>query len=313
MLSLMIKTNKTRKRDSVPPKQYQDTYPENPLLDSADLARPSAMDLLRLEYFEAQPASMSQARYSQHHVLLNLNPVSHRVENWRDEIHRDFVLNQYEIIVTPAGMLSGWKWYQPSKVIVITLEPDRLEKFAQNELGVLLGNTQLQNLPQFNDPDICHAGELLRDSLASNELGSAVMFESFARVFLVKLIQKYGEKNEIPGDKASFTAQHYKRVLDFVDKHFGETITLEDMASEAALSSSHFSRIFKQTIGKSPMQFLTSFRIEQAKKMLADQLRPQLDIALSCGFADQAHFSRVFKQLENCTPSSYRDTLRVSI
>ena len=107
-----------------------------------------------------------------------------------------------------------------------------------------------------------------------------------------------------------FTTRHYKRVLDFVAEHFAQTITVEDLANVAALSPSHFSRLFKQTMGKSPMNFVTAYRVEQAKKRLSSMDLPLIDIALDCGFADQAHFSRVFKQSEGITPKTYRTSLR---
>ncbi len=290
--------------------RYQDIYPSSPLLNSAAIVRPSAADLLTLEYFEAEPGKMPTKIFNQHHVLLNLRAEPTRVENWRDGEHRDFMFHKDEIIVTPAGVRSGWRWYEKSKVIVITLEPEKLQRFAQSEVGVLLTGSQLRNLPLFTDPDICQAGVMLRDALISQDVGSEILFESLARVFLVKLIQKYGDRTEEEIIFAGgFTAQHYKRVLDFVAGHYKGTITVEDLASIAALSPSHFSRLFKQTIGQSPMQFVMAYRVEQAKKQLSHQDLPLSDIALECGFADQAHFSRVFKQTEGVTPKTYRASL----
>lgn len=292
------------------PSRYQDIYPSPPLLDSAALARPSAAELLTLEYFEAEPGEMPARVFDQHHILLNLREEPQRVENWRDGHHRDFTFHRDEIIVTPAGMRSGWRWHERSKVIVITLEPDKLERFAQSEVGVVLTGLQLRDLPQFTDPDICQAGMMLRDALASDEIGSAVLFESLARVFLVKLIRRYGDRRaEEPAFARGFTARHYKRVLDHVAARYGESITLDEMAGEAGLSSSHFSRLFKRTIGQSPMQFVTAYRIEQAKKQLAAPDAPLIRVAIACGFADQAHFSRVFKQVTGMTPKMYRSGL----
>lgn len=290
------------------PHRYQDTYPERSLIESRSLARPSAADLLTLEYFEAEPDSMPEREYAQHHILLNYQETPHRVENWRDGEHRDFTYHHNEIVVTPAGMVSGWRWYIKSKVIVITLEPEKLERFAKSELGVLLTAQQLKDLPQFTDVDICQAGWLLKEALETRDIGSEVMFESLARVFLIKLIQKYGERDAVPGLARGFTANHYKRVLDFVSKQFGRTITLEDLAGQAALSPSHFSRLFKQTVGQSPMQFVMSYRVEQAKKMLVASDRQMIEIALACGFSDQAHFSRVFKQVAGAPPKTWRAT-----
>ncbi len=128
------------------------------------------------------------------------------------------------------------------------------------------------------------------------------MFESLARVFLIKLIQRYGvERDEERAFSASFTPRHYKRVLDHVAAHYSGHITLEDMADVAGISPYHFARLFKRTIGQPPYQFVMAYRVEQAKKLMADRTRPIADIALACGFSDQVHFSRVFKRLSGTT------------
>lgn len=285
--------------------RYQDIYPSEPLIQSIDLVRPTAADLLTMEYFEAEPASMPIDRYQQHHIVLNLRDAPHRVENWRDGEHRDFIYHKNEIIVTPAGVESGWKWHVKTKCIIITLEPAKFEKFAQTELGILLSTQQLKDLPQFLDEDITQSGIQLLEALQCG-IGSQVMFESFARVFLTKLILKYGLQAKEYDFSKSFTSQHYKQVLDYIAANYGNNILLEDMAAQADLSPSHFSRLFKQTIGKSPYQFLMAYRIEQAKKMLDNSNTLMIDIAFNCGFSDQAHFSRVFKKIEGLTPKKYR-------
>ncbi len=287
-------------------KTYQDIYPEAPLIKSADLDKPMAAELLSLEFFEAEPGEMPYDVFEQHHILLNLKDEPHRVENWRDEEHRDFLLQHNEIIVTPAGVKSGWKWHSQSKVIIITLNPIKLNQFSQHELGIVLSDTQLKNIPQFVDADICQAGEMLLDALNS-PVGSAVMFESFARIFLTKLIHKYGlEKSDEVAFNRSFTSSHYKRVLDFIATHFHDNVTLEMMAAQAGISTYHFARLFKQTIGQSPHQFLMHYRVEQARKQLAKPNTLIADIAITCGFSDQAHFTRVFKQITGKTPRQFR-------
>ncbi|MGF1479275.1 MAG: helix-turn-helix transcriptional regulator [Cyanophyceae cyanobacterium] len=285
--------------------KYQDIYPSAPLVQSVDLVRPSASALLTLEYFEAEPASMPINKYDQHHIILNLREEPHRLENWRDGEHRDFTYHKNEIIVTPAGVESGWRWHVKTKCIIITLAPAEFEKFAQTELGILLNERQLKDLPQFLDEDITQSGIQLLEALHS-DLGSQVMFESLARVFLTKLILKYGLPEEEYEFSKSFTAQHYKQVLDYVAANYSKNILLEDLSAQAGLSPSHFSRLFKQTIGQSPYQFLMAYRVEQAKRMLDKPNLLMIDIAFSCGFSDQAHFSRVFKKIAGVTPKQYR-------
>ena len=287
--------------------KYQEVYPSDPELRSADIVRPRAADLLSLEYFEAPPDEMPARAFDEHHILVNLKDEPQRVENWRDGERRDFIYRRNEIVVTPAGVESGWRWHVRSKVIVITIDPDKLEQFTQSELGLLLTKRQLIDLPQFEDADITAAAELLLNALRSRDAGSEVMYESLARVFLVKLVRKYGAERETEAAfSARFTAAHYKRVLDFIADNYGKAVAIEDIAREASLSPSHFTRLFKETIGDTPYQFLMRYRVERAKEKLADPSLAMIDIALGCGFSDQPHFSRIFKQFAGVTPSAYR-------
>lgn len=287
--------------------KYSDIYPSEPLLNSDATARPSAAGLMSVRYFQAEPDQMPHEVFQEHHLLLNLNPIPHRVQNWRDGEVRDFIFRQDEIVVTPAGMRSGWRWHDRSDVIVITLEPAKVAQFAQTELGMLLDPQQLRDLPQFTDPDLCAAGVILRDALKTDDMPSAVMFEAMSRVFLVKLLQRYGKRRvEEVELSARFTSRHYQQVLGYVQNRLDQTITVDQLAAEAGMSPSHFARVFKETLGSTPMQYVMAYRIEQAIKMMEDATRPLGDIALACGFADQAHFTRSFKQVMGQTPRAYR-------
>lgn len=286
---------------------YQDVYPSEALLRSFDVVRPRAAELLNLEYFEAEPARMPHEAFNQHHLLLNLRETPMRVENWRDQVHRDFSYMPGEIILTPVGIRNGWHWHERSKVIVITIEPEKLGRFASSELGLVLRGRQLRDTPQSLDTDLCQAGTMLMEALRTRGPGLEVMYESLARIFLVKLVQRYGElRSDALDFSRGFTASHYKRVLDFIDERFGGPITIEEMAAVAGISPAHFSRLFKEVLGDSPYQFLMSYRVEQAKRMLEDRARPTIDVALACGFADQPHFTRIFKRLAGRTPREYR-------
>ncbi len=288
---------------------YQDVYPSEAILRSFDVVRPRAAELLNLEYFEAEPARMPHEIFMQHHLLLNLRETPMRVENWRDATHRDFTYLPGEIVLTPAGIRSGWHWHERSKVIVITIMPAMLDRFATSELGLVLGGRQLRDTPQALDTDLCQAGTMLLDALRNRMTGSEVMYESLARIFLVKLIQRYAElRSEALDFSRGFTASHYKRVLDLIAERFAGPITIEDMARVAGLSPAHFSRLFKEVLGDSPYQFVMDYRVEQAKRMLAEKGRSLADIALACGFADQAHFSRIFKRLTGKTPRTFRSS-----
>lgn len=286
--------------------RYQDVYPSEALLRSFDVVRPRAGDLMTLEYFEAAPGAMPRRAFAQHHVLLNLNPVAHRVENWRSSGYRDFMLAENEVVVTPAGLENGWCWHAPSRVIVVTLEPERLARFVQSELGLILTAGQLRDVPQVLDADLVAAGRMALDALSAADTAS-VMFDALARVFLVKLVKRYGEERAADLEfMRGFSAEQYKRVLDHVADHYAEPIAVETMARIAGMSASRFARAFKTVLNETPYQFVTDYRIERAKEFLVGRQFALSEIALKCGFSDQPHFTRLFKQATGKTPRDWQ-------
>jgi AraC-like DNA-binding protein len=78
------------------------------------------------------------------------------------------------------------------------------------------------------------------------------------------------------------------------------------LANVVALSRSHFSRAFKRSLGFSPMEYVVVRRVERAKAMISGTREPLAEVALTCGFADQAHFNRRFRDIVGVSPGRWR-------
>ncbi|MEL6288463.1 MAG: AraC family transcriptional regulator [Pseudomonadota bacterium] len=101
-----------------------------------------------------------------------------------------------------------------------------------------------------------------------------------------------------------------RRVQDFVDANVDQTLTIETLAEVVCLSHFHFARMFKETIGDTPHQYVTARRIARAKTLIegAGDL-PLSEIAATCGFSQQSHFGRVFKAATGLTPNAFRKAM----
>lgn len=109
------------------------------------------------------------------------------------------------------------------------------------------------------------------------------------------LTQRHSRENHIIYDIASY-----------LENHYAEDISLQDMAARFFLSREYISRRFKQEFGVNISDFLAGVRIEKAKLLL---LNPQLRIAQVAemvGYQDEKYFSKVFKKQEGQTPNEYR-------
>ncbi len=97
-----------------------------------------------------------------------------------------------------------------------------------------------------------------------------------------------------------------KRVIDYIDTHLDQPITLADLGAAAKLTRMHFAAQFRATTGLRPHEYLLRRRIERAKTMLVDEDLPIVEIALSVGFQTQAHFTTVFGRFVGVTPHQWR-------
>lgn len=102
------------------------------------------------------------------------------------------------------------------------------------------------------------------------------------------------------------------RVVEYINTHYGEKITLTDLAHIACLSPSHFTRIFKSEIGCSPTDYIMKTRLDMAKRMLRIGNKPVTTIALECGFNSSSYFSHCFLRAFNTSPSQFKKSMQTA-
>jgi AraC-like DNA-binding protein len=136
------------------------------------------------------------------------------------------------------------------------------------------------------------------------ETGSGAL-ETSQAMFLVldAMFRRHGSSIIVPADTAEKSAVH--RARDYLVENFASDVGLEELAEVAGLSRAHLIRAFRKEFQITPHSFLTDIRIREARKRLRRGGQPA-EIALECGFADQAHFTRHFKSRTGLTPGQYR-------
>jgi AraC-like DNA-binding protein len=100
------------------------------------------------------------------------------------------------------------------------------------------------------------------------------------------------------------------RARDFIRFYHPDEVRLEDAAAEAALSSWHFLRLFREMFQETPHEFLTRIRVERAKQLLALGDRSVTDICFDVGFSSLGSFSTLFKKHVGASPAAFRRRLR---
>lgn len=99
--------------------------------------------------------------------------------------------------------------------------------------------------------------------------------------------------------------------LVFIEHNFQNDITVEDIAATCGLNRSYFGKIFKDTIGKSPQEFLMSYRMSKAAELLKLTDLSISDVGNAVGYVNQLHFSRAFKNIYEISPREWRNQNRL--
>ncbi len=97
-----------------------------------------------------------------------------------------------------------------------------------------------------------------------------------------------------------------RRVMSHIDASLGGKIGLADLGRFVGLSTSHFARAFKASIGEPAHAYIIRRRIERAQQLMLMTSEPLCQIALACGLCDQAHLSRMFRRAVGMTPNAWR-------
>lgn len=103
--------------------------------------------------------------------------------------------------------------------------------------------------------------------------------------------------------------QAVKRAREYLETHYAENVSLEQLAQIAYLSPFHLVRLFHQEVGLPPHVYLTQVRVNHAKTLLAHGY-PITDVAFDVGFVDQAHLHKRFKRIVGITPGQYRKNVQ---
>ena len=136
-------------------------------------------------------------------------------------------------------------------------------------------------------------------------------FGTYLEVMLIRTMKRFFKSPALSGQYADTQSQGMKvtrfdKSLAYIDSHYMNPLTLDDIARQAGLSRYYFSRMFKRETGHSFKDYLNITRMEAAKKLLG---LPDMNISQACysvGFNDVSYFARIFKRYEGISPSDYR-------
>ncbi len=113
------------------------------------------------------------------------------------------------------------------------------------------------------------------------------------------------ETSESRPHSTSSSSQYVLNAIKYIQFNYSHDISIDDVAKSVGVSRSHLYRVFMLNVGKSPIDYLTEYRVNEACKLLRSGTLSIAEVAASVGFLDQFYFSRVFKRAKGVPPSKY--------
>lgn len=100
---------------------------------------------------------------------------------------------------------------------------------------------------------------------------------------------------------------YIKEAINYIEQNFQNDITIEDIAAVCGINRSYFGKIFRNSIGRSPQEFLINYRMVKATELLKLTTLSIADIGSAVGYGNQLHFSRAFKTIYGVSPREWRN------
>ncbi len=243
-----------------------------------------------------------------HSIALCLAPRPHRIHQVVGDRRYTGLYTKGDISITPANIPASYCTEGDDHYFHVQIPTQFLQSVAQSAAELDPDRVELRNEFRIRDPQLEQVLQLLRAELhKGNGWVGQLYVESLANVLAVNLLREYSTaKPKVAVYDGGLGDRKIVQITDYIHTHLDQSIKLADLAEVAGISQFHFSRLFKQSMGMTPHQYLTQQRIEQAQQLLKGTKGAIAEIALQCGFNSQSHFSKHFRDATGMTPSRYR-------
>lgn len=191
-----------------------------------------------------------------------------------------------------AGVVN---WAQNTMLIDELSFADVLRDIAGRRVGDKFSS------PVIDDPELYQKFLVVHACLSGSE--DALQREDRILDFVSTLTERTG-LTDGPTDKNK-EPDAVSRVREYIDSHFAEQISLDELAVMTGVGGYRLTRAFKKSVGMPPHAYQVHRRVRQAENLLRGGMRP-VDVAVECGFSDQAHLTRAFRQANALTPAQFR-------
>ncbi|GBE94437.1 AraC family transcriptional regulator [Nostoc cycadae] len=269
-------------------------------------------DSIRLDIYQ-QPAHETPEHSPQQHII-SIN-TAHRLTKAERVIdgrfQQEYIFNG-DVAIVPANTHHISRWTSQTEFLLLSLEPAFFNR-------IILESVDLQGVelrPYFAAPEplIQHIALALKSELESDGTGSQLYIESLKTTLCIHLLKHHSiASDKIPqfSNHKGLSPRKLRQAISYIHENLERDLTLAEIAAVVGMSMYHFSRLFKQSTGFAPHQYVLNSRIAKAKKLLSATEKSIEQISEQVGFQSQSHFTNVFRKFMGITPKAYREQVKI--
>lgn len=221
---------------------------------------------------------------------------------------REGLLGEGSLTILPAEAPTRWQLGREGDVrhLHLFLRPTFIGALAA-EAGLYPDRVEIVPAIGARDPCFEQIGLALLGELHADGLGGRIYAESLATLLAVQLLRHQSTAGlPTPRGVARLSSAALGRVSEYVEEHLGDDLSLASLAGAVGLSPYHFARLFRESTGLSPHQYVIRRRVERARLLLATTDRSLASIAQEVGFANGSHLAMHVRRLLGVSPSRLR-------
>jgi AraC family transcriptional regulator len=247
---------------------------------------------------------MDQPILDHHYIAQHLGGPK-RVQRSRDGAPISTVVEAGSLTIVPAGTRYQWNTLGPIEFAHLYISPTLLRQAAFRLCRT--HDPALLDRVGFIDPMLQSVFTAMLAALRLPAPDQPLYLDGLLETFLLKLLRDHSTAS-MPESRPRETLAPFRlrQVMDFVDAHLGDPISLAQLAQIGHASAFHFSRAFKNSLGETPYQYILRCRVDRARALLTSTGRPLPEVATTCGFRDARHLTKTFQRLTGVTPGHFR-------
>ena len=283
--------------------QVSERLPSRPLLSSG---HDSARGIV-IQHYKHPPSVIDLPPSSDALLVVHLKgPVA--VEEKSDRSWKRKWTDKQNVSLTPPGKPVQRRFQAGTEVLLLHLNPGFIDDVIEDAYEADTRRVELVPCFSTPDPTLDQLAKLLAAE-AGKPMDPAhpAMVEALERAIAITVLRGHSTLGRpAPPDPIRTAPAKIRRVLDYVRGETSSAPTLNEMASVAGLSPTHFGRAFRAATGMPPHKYLQDLRMERARCLLEMTRLSITEIALDCGYEQSTSFATSFKKLVGVSPRTWR-------